>query len=105
MTWKVEKEGSDCGVYLMRHIELYMGENEGLWDCGFTGKKQTDLLALNNLQIQYMARLMKSEYNKHKSMLEKDAEAYERLDPLQILATMNEVKEIREKQKRGRRRF
>ncbi|CAI9304483.1 unnamed protein product [Lactuca saligna] len=105
MTWKVEKEGSDCGVYLMRHMESYMGENEGRWDCGFTRKKQTDLLALNNLRIKYMARLMKSEYKKHKSMLEKDAEAYERLDPLHILAIMNEVKEIREKQKHGRRRF
>ena len=68
-------------------------------------EKQSDELALNNLRVKYMAKLMKSEYNKHKSMLEKDAEAYERLDPLQILAMMNEVKEIREKQKRGRRRF
>ncbi|CAI9288839.1 unnamed protein product [Lactuca saligna] len=40
MTWKVEKEGSDCGVYLMRHMESYMGENEGRWDCGFTGKNR-----------------------------------------------------------------
>ncbi|CAI9285193.1 unnamed protein product [Lactuca saligna] len=78
MPCKVEKEGSDCG---------------------------RDVVALNNLRIKYMARLMKSEYNKHKSMLEKDAEEYERLDPLQKLAVMNEVKEIREKQRRGRRRF
>ena len=106
MTWKVEKEGSDYGVYLMRHMESYIGENEGRQDCGFTGKKQSDVVALNNLRIKYMARLMKSEYNKHKSMLEKDAETYERLDPLQKkMAPMNEVKESREKQRLGRRRF
>ena len=105
MIWKVEKEGSDFGLYLMRNMESYMGENEGCWDCGFTGKKQSDVVALNNIRIKYMTRLMKSEYNKHKSMLEKDAEEYERLDPQQKLAVMNEVKEIREKQRRGRRRF
>ncbi|CAI9286823.1 unnamed protein product [Lactuca saligna] len=66
---------------------------------------KSDVVALNNLRIKYMANLMKSEYNKHKSMLEKDAKAYKRLDPLQILARMNEVKEIREKHKCGRRRF
>ncbi|CAI9293995.1 unnamed protein product [Lactuca saligna] len=97
MTWNVDKEGSDCGVYLLKHMEPYMAENEGPWDCGFTGKKQTDLLSLNNLRIKYMARLMKSEYNKHKSMLDEYEKAYERLDPLQISARMNEVKEIREK--------
>ena len=48
-TWKVEKEGSDCGVDFMRHRESYMGEREGRWDCGFTGKKQRDVHALNNL--------------------------------------------------------
>ncbi|CAI9268927.1 unnamed protein product [Lactuca saligna] len=105
MTWKVEKEGSDYGVYLIRHMESYMGENEGRWDFGFTGKKQSDVLALDNLRIKHMAKLMKSQYNIHKSMLEKDAEEYEKLDPLQKIALMNEVKESREKQRRGRLLF
>ncbi|CAI9294533.1 unnamed protein product [Lactuca saligna] len=75
ITWKVEKEGSDCGVYLMRNMESYMGENERRWDYGFIGKKQSDVLALNNLRIKYTAKLM------------------------------NEVKESREKQRRGRRQY
>ena len=40
MTWKVDKEGSDCGLYLMKHMDSYMGENEGCWECGFTGKTE-----------------------------------------------------------------
>ncbi|CAI9266975.1 unnamed protein product [Lactuca saligna] len=105
ITWRVANEGSDCGVYLMRHMESYMGECERHWDCGFIGKKQSDVIALNYLRVKYMARLMKADYNKYKSMLERDAEAYDRLNPLEKMVRMNEVKEAREKKRCGRRRF
>ena len=52
-----------------------------------------------------MERIMKSDYNKYKSMLEKDAEAYDRLDLLEKMVLMNEMKEAKEKKRRGRRRF
>ena len=43
-----------------------------------------------------MARLMKSDYNKYKSMLERDAEASDRFVPLEKMVLMNEVKEARD---------
>ena len=52
-----------------------------------------------------MARLMKFDYNKYKSMLKRDTEAYRRLDPLEKMVLMNEVKETREKQRCGRHRY
>ncbi|CAI9287653.1 unnamed protein product [Lactuca saligna] len=64
--WHVAKLGPNCGLYLMRHMESYMGEGEGRWDSGFIGKGNADTVALMNLRTMYLARIMKSEFNVHK---------------------------------------
>ncbi|CAI9299486.1 unnamed protein product [Lactuca saligna] len=87
----VNRNGVVEDIYGIKHVRV------GIGIAVLQEKKQSDVVALNNIRIKYMVRLMKSEYNKHKSMLEKDVEEYERLDTLQKLDVMNEVKEIREK--------
>ncbi|CAI9285558.1 unnamed protein product [Lactuca saligna] len=82
ISWQVENSGIDCGVYLMRHLESYMGENEGRWECGLTCKIPGDVSAIIKLRTIYMVRLLTADFNKYKSMIDKDFEAFRKLDIL-----------------------
>ncbi|CAI9287428.1 unnamed protein product [Lactuca saligna] len=64
--WCIAKLGPNCGLYLIRPMESYMGEGEGRWDSGFTGKGNADNVALMNLRSMYLARMMKTKFNVHK---------------------------------------
>lgn len=105
ISWLVEKAGTECGIYLMRHMESYMGENEGRWECGLTGKMPADVSAAIKLRTKYMARLLTSDFNKFKSMIVKDFEAFRKLDILEQDMLLRESAENRKKKRKtkGRR--
>ena len=65
------KPGPDCEIYLMRHMESYMGEAKGRWDSGFIGKANADTVAIRNLRTKYLARMMKVDFNVHKNVRER----------------------------------
>ncbi|CAI9265856.1 unnamed protein product [Lactuca saligna] len=52
ISWLVEKSGTECGIYLIRHMETYMGEYEGRWECGLTGKMPADVSATIKLRTK-----------------------------------------------------
>ncbi|KAI3793946.1 hypothetical protein L1987_36569 [Smallanthus sonchifolius] len=35
MPWRTTVNNKDCGIFMMRHMETYMGEEEKAWHCGF----------------------------------------------------------------------
>ncbi|KAI3717572.1 hypothetical protein L1987_69274 [Smallanthus sonchifolius] len=35
MPWRTTVNNKDCGIFMMRHMETYMGEEEKAWQCGF----------------------------------------------------------------------
>ncbi|CAI9280963.1 unnamed protein product [Lactuca saligna] len=105
ISWLVEKPGTECGIYLMRHMESYMGENEGRWECGLTGKMPADVSATTKLRTKYMVRLLTTEFNKFKTMIVKDFEAFRKLDILEQDMLLRESTENRNKKRKpkGRR--
>ena len=105
ISWLVEKAGTECGIYLMRHMESYMGENEWRWECGLTGKMPADVSATIKLRTKYMARLLTSDFNKFKTMIVKDFEAFRKLDILEQDMLLQQSAENRKKKRktRGRR--
>ena len=38
LPWQDEVNVHDCGIFVMRHIESYQGQDSSCWDAGF-GKK------------------------------------------------------------------
>ncbi|PWA45111.1 ulp1 protease family, C-terminal catalytic domain-containing protein [Artemisia annua] len=60
------KPWKDCGIFVMRHMEHYMGTPVIYWRCGLLpeGKKQTS--QLGKLKRKYDARLLLSECNLQK---------------------------------------
>ncbi|KAG6401029.1 hypothetical protein SASPL_137874 [Salvia splendens] len=43
MSWKTTDNIDDNGVYLLRHLEVYMGEREGHWNCGLSTRNRVVL--------------------------------------------------------------
>ncbi|KAL1554277.1 hypothetical protein AAHA92_14855 [Salvia divinorum] len=64
MPWKNDTNKVDCGVYLMRHMETYMGGPIKNWVTGLT-KKGTESLV--RLRVRYAEVLLKGPTNKKAS--------------------------------------
>nr|GMD82814.1 receptor-like protein 12 [Ipomoea batatas] len=62
MKWRDTKNKVDCGVYLMRHMESYVGQGVAKWDCGLTSG---DKLQLQRLRLRYMKELCIVDVNAH----------------------------------------
>nr|GLL37589.1 uncharacterized protein LOC109189836 [Ipomoea trifida] len=52
MKWRDIGNEVDCGVYLMWHMESYVGERVTKWDCGLT---RGDRLQFQMLRLRYIS--------------------------------------------------
>nr|GMD57236.1 zinc finger BED domain-containing protein RICESLEEPER 2-like [Ipomoea batatas] len=64
MAWRDSRNKIDCGVFLMRHMETYLGQRISNWDCGLI---KGDTLKLHKLRMRYMKELSIFEFSIHKS--------------------------------------
>nr|GMC77658.1 zinc finger BED domain-containing protein RICESLEEPER 2-like [Ipomoea batatas] len=62
MSWRDSKNKIDYGVYLMRYMEMYVGQGVSKWECGLV-KGETD--KLHQLRLNYMKDLAVSGFNVH----------------------------------------
>ncbi|XP_057796576.1 uncharacterized protein LOC131012604 [Salvia miltiorrhiza] len=53
--WGDCKNINDSGVYMMRHMEMFMGESPSSWTCGLAPKLKKQL---NLLRVRYCALLL-----------------------------------------------
>ncbi|KAL8225622.1 hypothetical protein R6Q57_018179 [Mikania cordata] len=53
MPWRTSHNGIDCGIFLMRHMETYIGEEEKEWKCGFIPE---DLKGQQQFQLDDLRR-------------------------------------------------
>ena len=81
--WEVAAPGPDDGIYVMRHMECYMGEAEGKWDVGFPTGSTSHVASIDKLRAKYLYRILTWEFNMHKDKLEAEATKYKQLDLLQ----------------------
>nr|GMD24012.1 zinc finger BED domain-containing protein RICESLEEPER 2-like [Ipomoea batatas] len=64
MPWRDVNNKIDCGVYLMRHMEVFTGQAVSHLDCGLV---KGDYCILHRLRLQYMKGIVLLEYNLHRS--------------------------------------
>ncbi|KAD4385498.1 hypothetical protein E3N88_25666 [Mikania micrantha] len=73
LKWATRGNIKDCGVFVMRHMECFMGGLESEFDCGFA---ETDGEILNQIgapRKKYAARILLSNINKMKNEVLKAA--------------------------------
>ncbi|XP_019150116.1 PREDICTED: uncharacterized protein LOC109146919 [Ipomoea nil] len=65
MPWRDSKNKVDCGVFLMRHMESYVGQRVRDWECGLL---KGDTHSLHKLRLRYMSEIVISVHNVHRQI-------------------------------------
>ncbi|KAL3617425.1 hypothetical protein CASFOL_037746 [Castilleja foliolosa] len=60
MPWRDDTNKFDCGVFVMRHMETYMGETVRSWKCGLANDKPK---MLKYMRVKYCAAILGSDIN------------------------------------------
>ncbi|KAJ9556447.1 hypothetical protein OSB04_011061 [Centaurea solstitialis] len=90
MKWQTKDNFVDCGVFLMRHMETYMGGGVRGWYTRLTTECETQKKQLHMLRIKYTAKLLLGEYNLSKDIV------LEEMDELAKLGEEGKQKKIDE---------
>ncbi|KAM0046589.1 putative Ulp1 protease family catalytic domain, papain-like cysteine peptidase superfamily [Helianthus debilis subsp. tardiflorus] len=67
MPWRTYFNGVDCGIFLMRHMETYMGEDANKYHCGFA-KEESGLQKkqIEDLRRKYTTKILLHDANENK---------------------------------------
>lgn len=103
VNWQVQKKSPDCGVYLMRHMESYMGDAEIRWESGLLGKQPHDKNAIDRLRYKYMYGMLTSDLNMQKDKVMLESEAYDNLDLWEKTIKLDEYAKSKKKKKPRRK--
>nr|GEZ03609.1 ulp1 protease family, C-terminal catalytic domain-containing protein [Tanacetum cinerariifolium] len=89
--WKTTYNSHDCGVFVITHMETYLGKGNFLQELKKEGPGQT--VQLNMLRAKYMVKILLMSFNKKKKTLLKQAQAYIKTKPKSSkVLTGNDVK-------------
>ncbi|GKD29706.1 hypothetical protein Tco_1240484 [Tanacetum coccineum] len=63
--WQTDKKPYDSGVFLMRHLEAYIGNVMSKWECGLEAEGKKQNTQLGRLRKRYVVTLLLSDCNLH----------------------------------------
>ncbi|KAI3694383.1 hypothetical protein L1987_77348 [Smallanthus sonchifolius] len=71
--WATNRNNQDCGMFVMRHTEMFMGTQDRHWVCGFPNdkKKLTRIIAV--LRKKYATKMVTSIANIHREKVIREA--------------------------------
>ncbi|KAK9052528.1 hypothetical protein SSX86_029157 [Deinandra increscens subsp. villosa] len=79
LDWQTTKNTSDCGVYLMRHMDMYHGSKVKKWDCGFKKESARGYKAqIEKFRMKFAVMIVLSESNIHKGKVLRESLKYEK---------------------------
>ncbi|KAL8201768.1 hypothetical protein R6Q57_010915 [Mikania cordata] len=73
ISWLTTNNFVDCGIFVMRHMEMYMGNHTRAWDCGFPKDERAKKTKCNLLRKKYAYKILTSDINMHKDRVLKEA--------------------------------
>ncbi|KAJ9565598.1 hypothetical protein OSB04_001564 [Centaurea solstitialis] len=76
MKWRTKSNYVDCGVFLMRHMETYMGGGARGWFVGLPTEAEGHKKALEILRIKYTWKLLLGEYNQFKDDIKREIDKF-----------------------------
>ncbi|KAD4386009.1 hypothetical protein E3N88_26178 [Mikania micrantha] len=69
LPWATKKNVTDCGVFVMRHMEMYMGKEAKSFDCGFSKNHFKRTSQIKTLRKKYATRILLSDANNLKHVV------------------------------------
>ncbi|KAI3755082.1 hypothetical protein L1987_54875 [Smallanthus sonchifolius] len=77
MPWRTTVNNKDCGIFMMRHMETYMGEEEKSWQCGFgVESENVQEKQIEDLRRKYCAKILLHEINELKHYIVEEMKKY-----------------------------
>ncbi|KAD6795683.1 hypothetical protein E3N88_06579 [Mikania micrantha] len=73
ISWATTKNFVDCDIFVMRHMEMYMGNHTSAWDYGFPKDKRAKKTKCSLLRKKYTYKLLTCDINRHKDRVLKEA--------------------------------
>ncbi|CAH1435609.1 unnamed protein product [Lactuca virosa] len=80
MKCKAYNRSDDGGIYLMRHMESFMGDQTSKWDGGLAVDLKIQDMYLQKLRYKYLVRLLLSDHNILKCDFEKEYAKFVKMD-------------------------
>ncbi|KAK9049188.1 hypothetical protein SSX86_031845 [Deinandra increscens subsp. villosa] len=78
--WSTSNNYNDCGVFMMRHMEMFNGSKGKEFNCGFPKGKQAKQRMINSLRRKYVCKILTSDANSHKGKVEWEAEDFYKMN-------------------------
>ncbi|KAD7477304.1 hypothetical protein E3N88_00440 [Mikania micrantha] len=69
LPWATKKNVTDCGVFVMRHMEMYIGKGAKSFDCGFSKNHFKRTSQIKTLRKKYATRILLSDANNLKHVV------------------------------------
>ncbi|KAD3337233.1 hypothetical protein E3N88_32753 [Mikania micrantha] len=63
----------DCGIFVMRHMKMFMGNHTRAWDCGFPKDERAKKTKCSLLRKKYAYKMLTCDINRHKDRVLKEA--------------------------------
>ena len=98
MRWRTLGNHVDCSVFMMRHMETFMGGNVSKRECGLAEEGKEQHTQLENLRYKYLAKMLLSEINEKKEWVTMKMNDFARLPA----EKQNEIPEHAKKTKENR---
>ncbi|CAH1432827.1 unnamed protein product [Lactuca virosa] len=86
MGWMTKMNYIDCGVFIMRHMETYKGEDLDKWNVGLEPEfpdNDDQQMHLNELRKKYVTKILTSDLNLIKPSLHKKLASYDKLSDVE----------------------
>ncbi|GKA34986.1 ulp1 protease family, C-terminal catalytic domain-containing protein [Tanacetum coccineum] len=71
--WGTEENNTDCGVFLMMHMENYNGENARNWNLEFPTEEKGNRYDIIKMRMRFAAKMLTHEINIHREEISKQA--------------------------------
>ncbi|KAD2805189.1 hypothetical protein E3N88_38566 [Mikania micrantha] len=69
LPWEIKKNVTHCGVFVMSHMEMYMGKGAKNFDCGFSKNHFKRASQIKTLRKKYATRILLSDANNFKHVV------------------------------------
>ncbi|GJX37755.1 ulp1 protease family, C-terminal catalytic domain-containing protein [Tanacetum coccineum] len=71
--WGTKENNTDCGVFLMMHMENYNGENARNWNLEFPTEEEGNRYDIIKMRMRFAAKMLSHEINIHREEMSKQA--------------------------------
>lgn len=96
MAWQTKTKTNDDGIFLMRHMEKYMGEKEEKWDVELGEESVRTSKKIAKLRTFYVSKLANHQINKQRKLNVAEALEFSKLDKKTRCMLVKEGSEARD---------